>query len=76
MLHGEIKVNDIVIAEWSAVNTEQNLGGDTAYLCNVKGRDNQGYPYEHQFAIWHTPSKGAPVLLWAIMQKLSNLGVR
>lgn len=71
MLHGEIKVNDFVIANWSAENTGEQFLGDTVYKCRVWGRDKRGYPYDESFAVGHDPDRGALVLVWGIMQKAS-----
>ena len=47
MLHGEIKVNNNVVAQWSAVRQTTGIdAGFNDYDCTVTYRDQQGYPCE------------------------------
>lgn len=46
MLHGEIKVNDVVIGTWTAARTNSKINNFGEYDCHVTYRDTQGYPCE------------------------------
>lgn len=72
MIHGEVKINDQVIATWQAENTGKKVQGDTAYNCCVEGRDNRGYPYNYRFVVLHAPANGALSLTGAILTKATK----
>lgn len=50
-MHGEIKVNEQVIAAWSAVNNGETADGGTEYLCTIIGYDTKGYPYNKSWSL-------------------------
>lgn len=59
MLTGKIEINEQTITEWTAENTGERDGDEVKYVCVVSGRDNRGYPFVHQFNVWHNPNDGA-----------------
>ena len=62
MLHGEIKVNDIVVGDWTAVRAEQVALDVHMYDCTVKYRNLAGYPLRGDFRVRHRYSNGAVAL--------------
>lgn len=77
MLHGDVKVNDIEIARWTAENTGKTYGDDVVYACTLAGRDANGYPYKTSFGVIHDPGAGPLVLLSGILHKATSiLGIK
>lgn len=50
MLHGDIRVNGILIGEWTAVRQNNTQKDFNDYRCEINFRDVQGYPCH---AEWH-----------------------
>ena len=67
MLHGEIKLNDQLIGEWTAVRKKRfyphehdDEGGPYhRYDCTIEYRDMQGYLMRANFPVWHRFGDGA-----------------
>ena len=65
MLHGEIKVNNIVIGEWKAVRKQQRAQEFNDYECFLYYRDVQGYPCEAHWTLHGHEYNGGAVGLAA-----------
>lgn len=63
MLHGDIRVNDVVIGEWTATNKTHKVEQFRAYDCTLWYRGTDGYIYEAAWEIWgHLRGDGAITL--------------
>lgn len=69
MLHGEIKVNEIVIGEWTAEREEPVALDVHMYACTVKYRNLAGYPLRADFRVKHRHSNGAVALAAHILSE-------
>lgn len=73
-LWGEIKVNNEVIAAWSAVRVEKELNGPNRiyhYKCAVAPTGRPGV----QFDVYHRYSDGALALMETILRRARIEGV-
>lgn len=53
MLHGEVKINNVVIGEWSAIRRKGPVGEQfRTYDCWLEYRGTDGYMYEATWVIW------------------------
>lgn len=74
MLHGDIRVNDVVICEWTAANighTNTGLVGEfRRYHCTLWYRASDGYIYDADWEIWgHMMGDGAVTLAERVLKE-------
>lgn len=67
MLHGEIKVNDMAIGEWSATRGDSVGDGHHFYNCHVMYWDLQGYKRLAEFTVVYAEQDGAVVLAGKVL---------
>lgn len=71
MLHGEIKVNGVVIATWQASRGEKITDEPVrySYHCNMTYRNIQGYPLEAtDYQVVHRYGDGPIVLVNKVLE--------
>jgi hypothetical protein len=78
MLHGEIKVNNIVIGEWKAVRRSHDLRDFNDYDCYLTYRNMAGYPMEAAWVMQgHAHNNGAVSLAARVlMEGMTRLKVK
>jgi len=64
MLHGEIKVNDVTVGEWSAVRKAEHEGF-AEYECRLLYRNVSGYLQEAQWTLRGHAVGNGPISLGA-----------
>jgi len=57
MLHGEVKMNNVVIGEWKAEHV-RDYDGYRDYDCEIWYRHTDGYLYEARWNMWGRHHKG------------------
>lgn len=77
MLHGEIKVNEQVIGEWTAVRI-QEIDGFCDYDCHMTYTNMAGYPMEAAWTLrGHAMGNGAVSLAARVLSEgMQHLKVR
>jgi len=64
MLHGEIKINDQVIGEWTATNVGTRHGF-AVYACTLTYQGLDGYSYHAEWNVWGQARRNGAVSLAA-----------
>lgn len=68
MLHGDIRINDVVIGEWTATHEK----GDEFryYNCTLWYENTDGYVYEAEWEMWgHLKGDGAVTLAERVLKE-------
>lgn len=80
-LHGEIKVNDLVIGGWEAQRTTPRLdkdkrdGENYTYRCKVWRRMEDGKEWREEFEVRHWYEDGALELASKVLRQAAMRGV-
>lgn len=70
MLHGDIRVNDVVVGKWTAVRKTADLRDFNEYHCTLEYRNMKGYmEYAEWDLIGHFNGNGALTLAARVLRE-------
>lgn len=75
MIHGDVRINDVVVGDWKAENLGQR-SGFANYDCYVKWRDTDGALYEADFTIFGVSTSNNAISLAAHILTLAGVHKR